>query len=147
MSIEKIINARVSKDQPVFFQLYLNRDHQKAETLIRRVEKLGVSAIWLTVDSPVLGKREGDDRLKAKMNEDDGQVTAVQEVKPGVARAASSGILNPKLTWDHIAWIRRITTLPIVLKGIQSVEDAVLAYEHGVEGIVLSNHGGRSQDT
>ncbi len=66
MSTEKIIGARVSEEQPVFFQLYLNRDMAKAEALIRRVEKLGVSAIWLTVDSPVLGKRERDDRLKAQ---------------------------------------------------------------------------------
>ncbi|ETI25286.1 hypothetical protein G647_04661 [Cladophialophora carrionii CBS 160.54] len=146
MSIESIIDARVSKNQPVFFQLYLHKDSQKAEALIRRVDRLGVSAIWLTVDSPVLGNREQDDRLKASMNEDDG-VAVVEEVKPGVAKVASSGLLNPHLTWDHVAWIRRITKLPLVLKGIQSVEDAVLAYNHGVEGIVLSNHGGRSQDT
>jgi L-lactate dehydrogenase (cytochrome) len=146
MSIESIIGARVSKDQPVFFQLYLNRDPQKAEALIRRVERLGVSAIWLTVDSPVLGNREQDDRLKARMDEDD-QVVVAEEVKPGVAKVASSGLLNPHLTWDHLAWIRQRTKLPLVLKGIQSVEDAVLAYDHGVEGIVLSNHGGRSQDT
>ena len=130
----------------MFFQLYLNRDFQKAEALIRRVEKLGVSSIWLTVDSPVLGKREQDDRLKARISDHD-QVAVVGEVKPGVAKVASSGLLNPRLTWDHVAWIRSITKLPLVLKGIQSVEDAVIAYEHGVEGIVLSNHGGRSQDT
>ena len=67
MSIEKIVGSRVSQDQPVFFQLYLNRDFQKAEAMVRRVEKLGVSAIWLTVDSPVLGKRERDDRLRARV--------------------------------------------------------------------------------
>lgn len=146
MTIEEIFKARLSEDQPVFFQLYLNRDPQKAEALIRRVERLGASAIWLTVDSPVLGNREQDDRLKAKMVEDD-EVAIMEEVKPGVAKTASTGLLNPRLTWDHVAWIRQITKLPLVLKGIQSVEDAVLAHEHGVEGIVLSNHGGRSQDT
>src|SRR6201999_3608309 len=120
MTIEQIIEARVSRDQPVFFQLYLNRDAQKAEALIRRVERLGVSAIWLTVDSPVLGNRERDDRLKARMSEGD-QVGGIEEVKPGVAKAASSGLLNPRLTWDHVTWIRRLTKLPLVLKGIQSV--------------------------
>lgn len=74
-------------------------------------------------------------------------MAVVKEQQAGVAKVASAGILNPMLCWDHIAWIRAITKLPLVLKGIQSVEDAVLAYEHGVEGIVLSNHGGRSQDT
>ncbi|KAJ4509086.1 hypothetical protein HRR75_006055 [Exophiala dermatitidis] len=148
MSIEKIIAARVSKKQPVFFQLYLNRDSEKAEALIRRVEALGVSAIWLTVDSPVLGKRERDDRLKAQeIISDQDQVAVLKEQQAGVAKVSSAGLLNPTLCWDHIAWIRRVTKLPLVLKGIQSVEDAVLAYEHGVEGIVLSNHGGRSQDT
>ncbi|KIX01124.1 uncharacterized protein Z518_10190 [Rhinocladiella mackenziei CBS 650.93] len=146
MSIEKIVGARVSQDQPVFFQLYMNRDYQKAETLIRRVESLGVSAIWLTVDSPVLGKRERDDRLKAQMNEHD-QMAAITERKVGVAKLATVGLLNPKLNWNDISWIRQMTKLPLVIKGIQSVEDAVLAWEHGVEGIVLSNHGGRSQDT
>lgn len=67
MAIESIMGARVNQEQPMFFQLYLNRDIQKAEALIRRVETLGVSAIWLTVDSPVLGKRERDDRLKAQV--------------------------------------------------------------------------------
>ncbi|OAP58658.1 hypothetical protein AYL99_07748 [Fonsecaea erecta] len=146
MPIEKIINARISKDQPVFFQLYFNRDYQKAEALIRRVENLGVSAIWLTVDSPVLGKRERDDRLKAQISDED-EYVMLEEQKPGVAKLAAGGLLNPRLTWDDIAWIRQVTRLPVVLKGIQSVEDAVLAYENGVEGIVLSNHGGRSQDT
>ena len=66
---------------------------------------------------------------------------------PGVAKAASSGLLNPTLTWHDLEWIRDLSQLPIVLKGVASVEDAVLAYQAGVEGIVLSNHGGRSQDT
>ncbi|KIW28349.1 uncharacterized protein PV07_08022 [Cladophialophora immunda] len=146
MPIEKIINARISESQPVFFQLYFNRDFQKAEAMIRRVERLGVSAIWLTVDSPVLGKRERDDRLKVQISGED-EYAMLEEQKPGVAKLASGGLLNPRLTWDDIAWIRQVTKLPLVLKGIQSVEDAVLAYEKGVEGIVLSNHGGRSQDT
>ena len=146
MSIEDIFHARESEEQPVFFQLYLNKDPEKAEALIRRVERLGASAIWLTVDSPVLGNRVQDDRLKASMAEED-EVGCMKEVKPGVAKTASTGLLNPRLTWRHIAWIRQVTKLPLVLKGIQSVEDAVLAYDHGVEGIVLSNHGGRSQDT
>ncbi|OAL31197.1 hypothetical protein AYO22_01230 [Fonsecaea multimorphosa] len=146
MPIEKIINARISDSQPVFFQLYFNRDFEKTEAMIRRVEKLGVSAIWLTVDSPVLGKRERDERLKVQISDED-QYAMLEEQKPGVAKVAASGLLNPKLTWDDIAWIRQVTKLPLVLKGIQSVEDAVLAYEKGVEGIVLSNHGGRSQDT
>lgn len=55
--------------------------------------------------------------------------------------------ISPFIHWDILTWLRSITQLPVVIKGIQCVEDAVLAYQHGVQGIVLSNHGGRSQDT
>lgn len=64
----------------------------------------------------------------------------------GIARA-NTGFVNADLDWDMVEWLRGATKLPIVIKGIQCVEDAVSAYEHGVDGIVLSNHGGRSQDT
>jgi L-lactate dehydrogenase (cytochrome) len=64
----------------------------------------------------------------------------------GVAKVMASSI-SPFIDWDIFTWLRQLTDLPVVIKGIQCVEDAVLAYEHGVQGIVLSNHGGRSQDT
>lgn len=135
MSLEAIYAARIDKEQPMFQQLYVNRDRDKATALIERTRSLGANALFVTVDSPVLGKREQDDRLKG------GTTT-------GTAKTASSGLLNPSLTWDDLAWIRRLSgNLPIVLKGVHTVEDAVMAYNAGVEGIVLSNHGGRSQDT
>ena len=68
MSIEDIMQARASNNQPVFFQLYVNRDIEKSKILIRRAEKAGVKAIWITVDSAVIGKRERDERLKAEVN-------------------------------------------------------------------------------
>lgn len=64
----------------------------------------------------------------------------------GIAKAGT-GFINASIDWSIIPWLRGITNLPLVIKGIQSVEDAVTAFEHGVQGIVLSNHGGRSQDT
>lgn len=63
-----------------------------------------------------------------------------------MAKIMASSI-SPCIDWDILSWLRKLTDLPVVIKGIQCVEDAVLAYEHGVQGIVLSNHGGRSQDT
>ncbi|KAF6790018.1 glycolate oxidase [Colletotrichum sojae] len=137
-SIESIFDARVDSSQPLFFQLYVDRDRSKAEAIIRRAEALGARAIFVTVDSPVIGKRERDERLTVGDEPSDAG---------GVAKATSSGLLNAGLTWDDLSWIREATTLPIVIKGIQSMEDAVLAYEYAVAGIVLSNHGGRSQDT
>lgn len=66
MSPENVISAMAHELQPIFFQLYVNKDINKTKALIRRVEKLGFNSIWLTVDSPVLGKRERDDRIYSK---------------------------------------------------------------------------------
>lgn len=68
MSIESIMKARTREDQPIFSQLYVQKDMAQSEAFIRRVEKAGASAIWLTVDSPVTGKRERDERLKAQVD-------------------------------------------------------------------------------
>ncbi|KAL0937192.1 glycolate oxidase [Colletotrichum truncatum] len=138
-SIDAIFGARVSDQQPLFFQLYVDRNREKAQATIRKAESLGAKAIFVTVDSPVIGKRERDERLT---------VGDEPFSEPsGVAKTTASGLLNAGLTWTDLEWIRETTPLPIVIKGIQSVEDALIAYEHGVDGIVLSNHGGRSQDT
>ena len=147
MPIESIMDARVSKDQVIFWQLYADKDLSKSKAFVERVVKTGVKAIWLTVDSPVLGKREKDERSKSVMDvEEDIAAMVETESSVGVAKQMT-GFINPDLDWDTVAWLREVTHLPIVIKGIQSVEDAVTAHEHGVDGIVLSNHGGRSQDT
>lgn len=64
----------------------------------------------------------------------------------GIAKS-TTGYISSSLDWTDLEWIRKETTLPLVIKGIQTVEDAVLAHKHGVDAIVISNHGGRSQDT
>lgn len=76
------------------------------------------------------------------------KIEEVVEKPQGVGIAkANTGFINADIQWDAIQWLRRVTKLPIVVKGIQSVEDAVAAFDAQVDGIVLSNHGGRSQDT
>ncbi|CAG7969138.1 unnamed protein product [Penicillium salamii] len=141
MPIEQVMNTRTSPTQPIFQQLYVNKDIQKSVEVVRRAAQAGAGAIWITVDSPVVGKRELDERLNLSISASDSD----QEGQ-GVAKIMASSI-SPFIDWDILTWIRRITDLPLVIKGIQCVEDAVIAYEHGVQGIVLSNHGGRSQDT
>ncbi|KAK7757654.1 hypothetical protein SLS62_000031 [Diatrype stigma] len=138
---EAVFGARARPDQPLFLQLYANRERGRSEALVRRAEALGAAAVFLTVDSPVLGRRERDDRVKVAEGED------LLSAEGGVAKASSRGLLNPLLTWDDVDWLRGITRLPIVIKGVQTVEDAVLAHDRGVQGVVLSNHGGRSLDT
>lgn len=138
-SHESIFGARTHTEQPLFFQLYSNRDKSKAKALVRKAESLGAVAFYLTVDSPVLGRRERDDKAKIAAGE--------QAIMSGVAKTSASGLLNPTLVWEDLKWLRGVTRRPIVLKGVQTAEDAILAHSHGVDGIVLSNHGGRSLDT
>ncbi|ETN45257.1 uncharacterized protein HMPREF1541_09088 [Cyphellophora europaea CBS 101466] len=137
--------------QQAFFQLYVNKDRQKSEEAVRKAEATGkVKALFVTVDLPVISKREADERAKfdaSTMNVKAGGMSATADRKgAGLARLNSS-FIDSSLSWDDIAWLNRITKLPLVLKGIQRWEDAKLAQEHGLQGIVLSNHGGRAADT
>ncbi|RAL15951.1 cytochrome b2 [Aspergillus homomorphus CBS 101889] len=141
MPIERVRAARTDPEQPLFAQLYVNKDIRKSEETVRRAVEAGAGAIWVTVDSPVVGKREMDERLNLEVQARDSSARG-----QGVAKTMASSI-SPFIDWEILTWLRGLTDLPIVIKGIQCVEDAVLAYQHGVQGIVLSNHGGRSQDT
>lgn len=158
MPIERVMQSRTSPDQPIFQQLYVNRDIQKSVDTVRRAEKAKASAIWITVDSPVVGKREMDERLNISVTvctksrsrltflTDRLYATDNDAHGQGVAKIMASSI-SPFIDWEILTWLRQQTSLPVVIKGIQCVEDALEAYERGVQGIVLSNHGGRSQDT
>ncbi|RAO73819.1 uncharacterized protein BHQ10_009831 [Talaromyces amestolkiae] len=149
MSIESIMKARTGgPQQPIFFQLYMHKDEKISEATILKAVKAGVKGIWLTVDSPVTGKRERDERLKANVDvgEQNNSIGGKGQPVQGVAKTLASTVA-PYLDWNTISYIRKLTDLPLVIKGIQSVEDAVLAHKHKVDGIVISNHGGRSQDT
>jgi len=125
---------------PLWFQLYVYPSLQFAESLVRRAESAGYRAIVLTVDLPTLGNREKDRR---------NNVT----IPPPPFREANfvdvdkTGQEWVSLTWKSLAWLRSITALPILLKGILTAEDALLAIEHGMDGIIVSNHGGRQLDT
>ncbi|KAG0709001.1 FMN-dependent dehydrogenase-domain-containing protein [Suillus ampliporus] len=152
LSYAQISAARVSPDQPLFFQLYKHRNDATAAKRIREVEALGYNAIFLTVDALVPGNRELDVRAPHYLEDFENQGLPTQtktDVDEGEAfRLGTAGGLvinnDADMTWEKtIPWIRSITKLPIVIKGVQCVQDAVLACEAGCEGIVLSNHGGR----
>ncbi|KAM5350830.1 hypothetical protein ACJ41O_007335 [Fusarium nematophilum] len=134
-----------------FFQLYVNKDRAKSEAALRQVARSGkVKAIFVTADLPVVSKREADERVRAEspvVNVNVNLTTRSKDKKgAGLARQTGS-FIDPTLNWEDIAWIRSITDLPIVVKGIQRWGDALLALQHGCQGIVLSNHGGRAADT
>lgn len=123
-----------------WFQLYLYPTREIAAGLVRRAEAAGYRAIVLTVDMPVLGNRERD--LRNRMT-----IPPPPLTRANFAGVNIEGHAWRTLTWDDVAWLRSLTALPIVLKGILTAEDALLALEYGVSAIVVSNHGGRQLDS
>ncbi|GAC73357.1 hypothetical protein L1887_58192 [Cichorium endivia] len=143
VGLDEMLDNR-KEGQPIVYQLYVNKDRAASERILKKVEDKGCSAVMLTVDAPVMGKRERDMRVKGdevEMGVDHGKDV---KAKGGGVAQAISGYIEPNLTWDDIKWFRKTCKLPLYLKGIQTVEDVELAVKHGVEGVVISNHGGRS---
>uniref|UniRef100_A0A0D2XFA9 Cytochrome b2 n=1 Tax=Fusarium oxysporum (strain Fo5176) TaxID=660025 RepID=A0A0D2XFA9_FUSOF len=125
-----------------FFQLYVNKNRKLSEDMLKKVTKTGkIKALFVTADLPVVSKREADERVKSE-NAGPGE----DWKGSGLARQTGS-FIDPSLNWDDITWLRAQVDVPIVIKGIQRWEDAKLAMQHDVQGIVLSNHGGRAADT
>ncbi|KAK6224090.1 hypothetical protein LQW54_000237 [Pestalotiopsis sp. IQ-011] len=139
-SLEEIFDAR-QEGQNLVFQLYLNKDRSVSKSLIERVERLGAKAIMFTVDVCWQSKRTMDVRPKATP----GQSSAPSSAPKGVSQAIS-GYQDTNLTWNDIPFIRNNTKLPIIVKGVQSLEDVEICVNNGVEGVVISNHGGRQAD-
>jgi L-lactate dehydrogenase (cytochrome) len=140
--------ARI-EGQTLFFQLYVNPNRDVAKKMVQQAEAEGVSTMFITCDAPQLGNREKDKRNKATKSaaaQTAHQGADAKTRSQGVSKALTS-FIDPALCWDDLAWFRSITSMKIVLKGIQTAEDAVLAAEHGVDGIVCSNHGGRQLDS
>jgi 4-hydroxymandelate oxidase len=136
-SLEEIAAAAAG---PLWFQLYVYRGARDfAEKLVRRAERAGYKAVVLTVDSPRWGRKDRFLRVES-------------ELPPGVdstsigSELGEEELLPAALTWDDVAWLRSLTGLPVILKGILHPEDAALAVEHGAAGIVVSTHGGRQLD-
>eukprot|EP00756_Hemistasia_phaeocysticola_P057887 Hpha_TRINITY_DN34496_c0_g1::TRINITY_DN34496_c0_g1_i1::g.96162::m.96162/K00101/lldD; L-lactate dehydrogenase (cytochrome) len=142
-----MVGARSEKGV-LYFQLYVNPDRAVAKKMVQDAEAAGVQTLFITCDAPQLGNREKDRRNKATKSAavQKNPGTGAKDTSAGVSKALTS-FIDPSLCWDDLAWFRSITKMKIVLKGIQCAEDAVLAAEHGVDGIVCSNHGGRQLDT
>lgn len=142
-------------DTPAFFQLYTPRHRELAESLVRRAEQAGYRALVVTLDTWTLGYRPRDLRhgtfpqlsglCLANYTSDPVFRAMVPEGSDPLTTVATwAGLFgDPTLTWDDLAWLRGLTDLPIVLKGICSPEDARRAADAGMDGIYCSNHGGR----
>ena len=146
-SFDEICDA-AEPGQPQWLQLYVNKNRDITKRIVQHAEKRGVKALFITVDAPQLGRREKDMRSKFSDTGSNVQSTGGDNVdrSQGAARAISS-FIDPSLSWKDIPWFQSITKMPIVLKGVQRVEDVLRAIEYGVHGVVLSNHGGRQLDT
>lgn len=153
MTPEQIVKD-AGPDQVFGWQLYVQTERKKSEDMLARINKLdAIKFICLTLDAPVPGKREHDERGKF-IAEDTSQAikdAGGQELKGGggIGQSLFFGT-DPTLTWtETLPWLRKHTNKPIILKGLQCHEDAYLASQHTpqVRGIILSNHGGRAADT
>ncbi|KAL4911034.1 hypothetical protein BDW74DRAFT_142305 [Aspergillus multicolor] len=146
-SFDEIVDARRG-DQVQWLQLYVNKDRAITKKIIEHAEARGCKGLFITVDAPQLGRREKDMRSKFSDVGSNVQASGGDSVdrSQGAARAISS-FIDPSLSWKDIPWFQSVTKMPIVLKGVQCVEDVLRAVEAGVQGVVLSNHGGRQLDT
>jgi L-lactate dehydrogenase (cytochrome) len=144
-TMDEMHAARVP-GQTQWWQLYVNKDRELTKKVVQKAESLGFKGLFITVDAPQLGRRERDMRNKAKIT---ASVQTQQKEKisksEGTARAISS-FIDTSLSWKDLPFFRSITKMPIILKGVQTGEDAVLTYKAGMDGIVVSNHGGRQLD-
>lgn len=154
-SMEQI--AEVMGDAPRWYQLYWSTDREVSASMVRRAEAAGYSAIVLTVDTIMLGwKRRDFKNGYSPLREGYGMANYISdpvfcsrlaEVTPeNAVEEILRTIYTPALNWNDIAYLREHTKLPILVKGILHPDDAKLALEHGVDGIIVSNHGGRQVD-
>lgn len=139
---------------PLWFQLYIQPDRGFTQGLVARAEAAGCQAICLTVDTPVLGARNREARIGFKLPA--GMTRANLEGLSGVGASAAhrppegqiySAVLEPRLTWKDVEWLRSVAKVPVLLKGILDADDAKRAVDAGVSGLIVSNHGARNLDT
>jgi 4-hydroxymandelate oxidase len=138
--------AEAAPGAPLWFQLYWCRDREFTRNLVEGVAACGFTAIILTVDLPRSGRRERDARTGFEVVEDLPLPNVPGHMAGLPPQEAFNEFVDPTITWRDLEWLRSVTDLPILLKGILTAEDAVLACEHGVAGVIVSNHGGRQLD-
>jgi 4-hydroxymandelate oxidase len=140
---------------PWWFQIYVYSDRGVTRELVERAAAAGASALVVTVDVPMLGRREADERNRFALPDGVAMVNlqspAHQSFSAGDAGSGLTAYISAEweraLRWEDLDWLASLTPLPIIPKGILHPADAVLAFEHGARAIVASNHGGRQLDS
>jgi isopentenyl diphosphate isomerase/L-lactate dehydrogenase-like FMN-dependent dehydrogenase len=126
-----------------WFQLYVFRDEGVTRELVRQAVDAGFTALVLTVDTPVLGRRERDFRTGFTIPP---EITVAALGQGGVTPLEAFSLMSQSVSWQDVERLASDTPLPVVVKGVLTHEDARLACEHGAAGLVVSNHGGRQLD-
>ena len=150
-SIEDV--AQASGSGLRWFQLNAVKDGDETRSFVSRAERAGYKALVVTVDTPTGGRRIANARNRFDVpshlslaNFHDTRHQSAGLEKSSEVFQSITGLFDPSLTWECIDWLRGITKLPIILKGILTAEDAEEAVRHSVQGIIVSNHGGRQLD-
>ena len=159
LATSSIEDVRAATAGPLWFQLYIYRDREASRALVERAERAGCTALVLTVDSPLLGRRERDvrnafhvsgDFTVPNLTGDPRAALAAADAHAGEGSALANFVTthwDSSISWRDVEWLRSITRLPVLVKGIVRGDDARLALDHGATGVIVSNHGGRQLDT
>ncbi|KAK8786962.1 hypothetical protein V5799_023267 [Amblyomma americanum] len=149
--LEKV--RRAAPNALLWLQLYVFKNRSVTTELIYRAEKAGYKALVLTVDTPTWGQRIVDVRNAFTIpkgitiaNFENSRYDHFDRIKGSGLTKYTNDFFNQALTWDDVTWLKKVTRLPIVLKGIITAEDAKIAVQRGANAILVSNHGGRQLD-
>ena len=138
--------AAAAPGAPQWFQLYWSTDRGFTKELVESAAEAGHSALVLTVDFPVAGRRERDLRASFALPDDLPLPNLPVRIEREDFHANLGKIVDSTITWRDLEWLQSCSPLPLVLKGILTAEDALLAAEHGAAAVIVSNHGGRQLD-
>ena len=139
-----IEEIRKPATSPLWFQLYIQDDREFTRNLVHKVIAQGIKALCLTVDTPVTGMR--DRRIRSGFKLPEGVVVPYMSDRSMARGGNTPKVLKP-LTWKDVEWLKSISSVPVLLKGILNPLDAEEAIKAGASGIIVSNHGGRNLDT
>ncbi|MEW6129625.1 MAG: alpha-hydroxy acid oxidase [Acidobacteriota bacterium] len=149
-SVEAVVQEATNA---VWFQLYVQRDKAFTKSIIQRVEDAGVKALMITVDTPVIGTRNRETRIKFQLPSEfeRPQLSGFKWDDSTTHRPRDgeiySSLFDPKLNWKDVEWMCSFARVPVLLKGILNPDDAAIACDSGVAGVIVSNHGARNLDT
>lgn len=153
LSTTSFKEIRANAKTPLWLQLYIYRDRKITENLIQLAESSGYTGIVLTVDAPLYGKRVKElcnpltlpSGFEVKNLQDVG--LDLKGIPTTKLTSYLASLLDPSICWNDLAWLRSITSLPIILKGVMNPKDIQIIIEHNIDAIIISNHGGRQLDT